>query len=238
MDNKKSINPKKLLVEGASEKRVIPELMEKNGVPWPNNNKPVWIEESQGYEELIRNRNIRHNNDVINLITIQLKDSPPRLTHLGIIVDADDNELLDENKQPIERWQSLRNACLSAIPDLPKTLPPTGLIHVTQNNIKFGIWIMPDNQNKGMLETFLAYLVPDKYDKLWQFAQDQTQEAKNYEATFKNVHKAKADIYTWLAWQDEPGRQLHEAIKEPILNATHPKSQDFVNWFKRLYDLE
>ena len=92
MGNKNSINPKKLLVEGASEKRVIPELMEKHGVLWPNNNKPVWIEESQGYEELIRNRNIRRNNDVINLITTQLKDSvgDHPLTHLGIIVDADD----------------------------------------------------------------------------------------------------------------------------------------------------
>ncbi|PZV20155.1 MAG: hypothetical protein DCF12_22635 [Snowella sp.] len=127
---------------------------------------------------------------------------------------------------------------MSAIPDLPEILPKTGLIHSVENNIKFGIWIMPDNQNKGMLETFLAYLVPDESDHLWQFAQNQAQQSKNYGATFKNVHKAKADIYTWLAWQDEPGRQLHEAIKEPILNATHPKSQDFVSWFKRLYDLE
>ena len=97
---------------------------------------------------------------------------------------------------------------------------------------------MPDNQNKGMLEDFLAYLVPNESDHLWQFAQDQAQEAKNHGATFKNVHKAKANIYTWLAWQDEPGKQLHEAIKEPILNATHPKAQDFVDWFKVLYDLE
>jgi len=226
MAKKDSIKPKKLLVEGASEKRVIPELMEKNGVPWPSYQIPVWIDSHNGYENLVKPGGISG-----ELIASDL-------THLGIIVDADENELLDENNKPIKRRQSLRNACLPAIPDLPAILPSTGLIHFAPNNIKFGIWIMPDNQNKGMLETFLAYLVPDEYNQLWQFAQDQAQEAKNHGATFKNVHKAKANIYTWLDWQDEPGKQLHEAIKEPILNATHPKAQDFVNWFKRLYDLE
>lgn len=226
MAKKDSIKPKKLLVEGASEKRVIPELMEKNGVPWTNHQIPVWIDSHDGYENLVKPGGISG-----ELIASDL-------THLGIIVDADDNELLDENNKPIKRWQSLRNACLSAIPDIPEVLPSTGLIHFTPNNIKFGIWIMPDNQNKGMLETFLAYLVPDQSDNLWQFAKTTVQEAKeNYQASFKEVHRDKANIYTWLAWQNEPGRQLHEAVKEPILNATHPKAQDFVNWFKRLYDL-
>ncbi len=226
MAKKDSIKPKKLLVEGASEKRIIPELMEKNGVLWPNHQIPVWIDSHDGYENLVKPGGISG-----ELIASDL-------THLGIIVDADDNELLDQNNKPIKRWQSLRNACLSAIPDLPEILPSTGLIHSAPNNIKFGIWIMPDNHNKGMLETFLAYLVPDQSDRLWQFAKTTAQEAKEkYQASFKEVHRDKANIYTWLAWQNEPGRQLHEAVKEPILNATHPKAQDFVNWFKRLYDL-
>ena len=48
MAKKDSIKPKKLLVEGASEKRVIPELMEKNGVDWPNHQIPVWIDSHDG----------------------------------------------------------------------------------------------------------------------------------------------------------------------------------------------
>jgi len=220
------IKPKKLLVEGASERRVIPELMEKNGVDWPKDPLPVWIDSHGGYENLVKPGGISG-----ELVASDL-------THLGIIVDADDNELLDENNKPIKRWQSLRNACLSAIPGLPEFLPETGLIHLAPNNIKFGIWIMPDNRNKGMLETFLSYLVPDQSDRLWQFTRQTVQEAKeNYQADFKEVHRDKANIYTWLAWQDEPGRQLHEAIKETIFHANHPKAQDFVNWFKNLYDL-
>ncbi|WP_375493755.1 DUF3226 domain-containing protein [uncultured Nostoc sp.] len=44
-------------------------------------------------------------------------------------------------------------------------------------------------------------------------------------------------MYTWLAWQEEPGRQLHQAIKYGILNPEHPKAQTFVTWFKTLYEL-
>jgi len=45
---------------------------------------------------------------------------------------------------------------------LPNTLPETGLIHLTDTQIKFGIWMMPDNKMRGMLETFLAYMIPDE----------------------------------------------------------------------------
>jgi hypothetical protein len=47
----------------------------------------------------------------------------------------------------------------------------------------------------------------------------------------------KADIYTWLAWQNPPGRQLHQAIMERILAPSHPDAQKFGNWFKTLYGL-
>ena len=56
-------------------------------------------------------------------------------------------------------------------------------------------------------------------------------------ATFKESYIDKAEIYTWLAWQNEPGRQIHQAIKYNILNPNNPKVQRFINWFKELYDL-
>ncbi|HEY9646069.1 MAG TPA: DUF3226 domain-containing protein, partial [Chroococcidiopsis sp.] len=64
-----------------------------------------------------------------------------------------------------------------------------------------------------------------------------TQESRNQGATFTDAHRDKANIYTWLAWQNPPGRQLHEAVRERILNPTHPQAQLFVTWFKALYDL-
>ncbi len=105
------------------------------------------------------------------------------------------------------------------------------------NGIKFGVWLMPDNQMRGMLETFLAYMIPQQSEPLWQYAQEVVTEARNRGAGFIYPHVDKANIHTWLAWQNPPGRQLHNAIMEHILNPQHPNAQTFINWFKNLYDL-
>ncbi|MFZ1026726.1 MAG: DUF3226 domain-containing protein [Limnoraphis robusta] len=207
-----------LLVEGEQDKRTIPYLIEANGVNWGTKNNPiVEIEVCHGDKKLI---------DPV-LISTHLKASGR--VALGIMVDADDN--------PLGRWQSVRNSCLPSIPDLPENLPETGLIHNTSDGIKFGVWIMPDNQMRGMLETFLAYLVGDESEPLWKYAQEVAKEAKNKGALYKDVHCDKAYIYTWLGWQNPPGRPLHNAIMERILNPKHPKAQTFVTWFKTLYNL-
>ncbi|TVR10880.1 MAG: hypothetical protein EA395_08555 [Phormidium sp. GEM2.Bin31] len=209
---------KVLLVEGKQELRLIPELMEANGVDWGTRQQPtVYIREYDGYEKLI----------APDVITTELQASG--LKRLGVIVDADE--------RPESRWQSLRNASLQAMPDLPESLPSQGLIHHSQQGIKFGIWIMPDNQMQGMLETFLADIIPEDKQDLWQFAQQVTAEAKSHQAPFKDSQRDKANIYSWLAWQNPPGRQLHQAITERILDPRHPKSKPFVTWFKCLYDL-
>ncbi len=214
----KNDNPKKLLVEGKDDLRVIPELIEKNGITWVDSKKQpiVLIEECEGYENITS-----------DLIYTELQTG--RRTHLGLVVDADDDASL--------RWQSIRNACLTSITNIPEEIPATGLIINTPDGKKFGVWIMPDNIIQGMLETFLGYMIPQQEKSLWQYAQKVALEAKNQGAVFKDSYIHKAEIYTWLAWQDEPGRQIHQAIKYNILNPQDAKVQGFITWFKNLYDL-
>lgn len=214
----KGYKAKKLIVEGEQDKRVIPYLIEENGIPWGDTkDKAVVFIESYGSDQFID----------ADVISTELKASG--LTTLGLMVDADDD-------LPA-RWRSIRNACLKSIPDIPEKLPETGLIHNTNKGIKFGVWIMPDNLMRGMLETFLAYLIPDDSEPLWKYAQQVVTESKGKGSLYIDAHLDKAYIYTWLAWQNPPGRQLHNAIKEKILNPQHPNAQTFVNWFKTLYDL-
>ncbi|CAN1208689.1 DUF4435 domain-containing protein [Tumidithrix helvetica PCC 7403] len=213
-----NIHPKILLVEGKQDVRVIPELIEANGVDWGTRKSPiVYIRDCDGYQKLVDP----------DVISTELQASG--LSALGIIVDADDN--------PQGRWQSIRSASIRSIPDLPEALPEEGLIHITPSGIKFGVWMMPDNKMRGMLETFLTYLIPDGNESIWQFAQKSALEAKNKGAMFTDAHGDKANIYTWLAWQDPPGRQLHQAIMERLLDPNHPNAQMFVTWFKALYGL-
>ncbi|MFM6606081.1 MAG: DUF3226 domain-containing protein, partial [Dolichospermum sp.] len=189
---------KKLLVEGEDDLRVIPELIEKTGINWVENKKPiVTIKQIGGKDNLTS-----------NLISTELQVSG--LTHLGVMVDADDDAFL--------RWQSIRNACLANIPYLPESLPENGLIINTPDNQKFGVWIMPDNQSRGMLETFLSYMIQDESEPLWQYTEKVVTEAKNKGAKFKDSYIDKARIHSWLAWQESPGRQLHDAVKFKILD--------------------
>ncbi len=76
----KGYQPKKLIVEGEQDKRVIPEFIEANGIPWGERRKEAIVDiESYGSNTFI-------NKDVIST---ELKAAG--LTHLGLIVDADDN---------------------------------------------------------------------------------------------------------------------------------------------------
>jgi len=207
-----------LLVEGKDDKFVIAELMKSHGLNFFTAKDIEWIKPSNGYENLAKEE----------VIATELLASG--LTTLGIIIDADEH--------PNDRWTSIRNVCLKSIPDLPKDLPENGLIWDAPNDIRFGIWIMPDNKMRGMLETFLADIIPDENQVLWEFAKESVQEAKIRGSKVTPNHIDKANIYTWLAWQEPSGLQISTAVKKrTIFDRTHPNAQKFVTWFKALYEL-
>jgi hypothetical protein len=209
-----------LLVEGQDEKRTIPELIELNGINWGSGkNTIVHIKDYEGYENILKPGSI----------STELKADG--IEALGILLDADE--------QPIDRWIAIRNACRNsnAVSKIPEELPEEGLIIEADNGVRVGIWIMPNNKLPGMLETFLGYLLPTDTSSLWEFAGETIDLAKEQGAPFTEYHRDKARIYSWLAWQKPPGRQLHQAIKERILDPQHPEAQKFVSWFRRLYGL-
>lgn len=219
---------KLLLVEGATEKRAIPELVEANGITWevgePGAKNPIVFIDDYGGGDT----------KVINPAVISTELNATNRKALGLIVDADDD--------CAKRWQSIRNACQEFELDLPLNIDPKGFtcdtVKKNGKRVKFGVWIMPDNQTGGMLETFLAYLIKDESETLWKYSQQVVSEAKNKGANYKDTHLDKANIHTWLAWQDEPGNQLHIAVKKKILDPQHPKAQIFIDWFTKLYDLK
>ena len=96
---------------------------------------------------------------------------------------------------------------------------------------------MPDNRFSGMLENFLVQLIPENARDLFEVAENCVAEAKQRGAPFKDVHRTKAAVHTWLAWQDEPGKQLHQAVDHRVLDPEKPESQPFVDWFRQLFEV-
>lgn len=211
------VHPKKLLVEGKTEQLVIPFLMEANGVPWPDDplDWPVFIEDMGGVSEILKPGVIEG-----DLVASELEA-------LGLVVDADSD--------PAARWDELRDLLGEEFADLPGQIPAEGLEVVHRRGPRFGVWIMPDNRFDGMLEDLLVQLIPDESSPLFELAQNCVREARCNHAPFKDVHEGKAEVFTWLAWQDPPGLRLHEAVQHRVLDPREPGSKPFVNWFKSLF---
>jgi hypothetical protein len=126
-----------LLVEGKDDQHIIWALCEKFSLE--ENFKVI---DCTGFESLMIQ------------IPIRLKQST--IKTLGILVDAD---LEIEN-----RWQSISAKLRNIYSDFPLSISSDGLIFQTEE-IKIGIWIMPNNKTSGMIEDFMAFLIPSE-DKL------------------------------------------------------------------------
>lgn len=145
---------------------------------------------------------------------------------IAIILDADNPDLS-------AKWASVKG-CLEkegyvvpSKPDLEGTI-------VRQDNMPtIGVWLMPDNNVDGMLEDFCAQLAPQD---AMSFAGDcvKSAEDKNFSSFIPN-HRSKAEVHTYLAWQDEPGRPLGQAITAKCLNADHPIAKKFADFLERLF---
>jgi hypothetical protein len=208
---------RELIVEGNDDLRVIPFLVEASGVNWEIAGVPIVQINQFGGRENILAQNGR--------IETRLK----LVTHLGILLDA------DENAQAC--WDSIRNRekLKARYSEFPSTIPKTGFIARAADEPKFGVWIMPDNTSRGMLETFLLHLRPTS--PLLEYSAEVVAEAKKRGAPFSEANRDKAQIHTWLAWQDPPGQQLHNAIQQKMLTEKSQLLTDFLAWFCDLYDL-
>jgi hypothetical protein len=154
----------------------------------------------------------------------------PGLEALGIVLDANDSFE--------ERWQRIQQLFRPEFPSIPGTMDSGGVITKSDSGLRLGVWIMPDNRSRGMLETFLAYLVPDESEAVWQEAINASESARITGAPFKDIHTDKARIHTWLAWQDPPGRPFGEALKNKCLDPSVPQATAFAQWFITLYGLK
>jgi len=177
--------------------------------------------------------------ELLEVISTQTKDGSAVST-LGIIVDAD--------VDLTGRWQAIadrlkkRGYCgVGGSPDKNGTIlmPPVDSLQQP----KVGVWVMPDNQSKGCLEYFLQDLIRQG-DKLYPHAKQivaglpekrflNSKEPEDSE--FNKIHRSKAIMHTWLAWQEEPGKPFGQSITAHYLDPSLPLGQTFVAWLRKLF---
>lgn len=201
-----------LLVEGRDDEHVLKHLCGNRGVPLLDE-----VKEHGGVDRLLESFPVR----------LKASDSEDIV---GVVIDADAD-------MP-SRWQALRDPLIEAgYEAVPGNPAPDGTI-LDPPDGKFlprvGIWVMPDNQGKGILEDFLQFLVPEG-SGLFEHVKSSVAAIPESERRFSRLVEPKAMIHTWLAWQEEPGKPLGTAITARYLDPGAAQVDVLVSWLRRLF---
>ena len=208
-----AIQKKVLLVEGINDKHVINNLLKAHNI-----------------ENIIT---IRDKEGIANILATLKTEVDANQDFLGIVVDA--NSSLDS------RWQSLTDRLKDSeigyfnVSDNPVE---NGLILERDNFLpKLGIWVMPNNKLVGKIENFIRLLVSTEKENLWQIVEKTVNAIPNEEKLFADKDIIKAQVHTFLAWQDEPGRPMGESITRRYFQTDAPEALNFVEWIRKLFEL-
>ncbi len=199
-----------LLVEGRDDREVIYQFCNHHEI---DNQSLFRVESKNGIENMMDDLRVRVRTEV---------------PVIGLVVDADTD--------PHERWHKIDRALAPFGYKLPKTPPQTGLCLPAPNpsRPRLGIWMMPDNHAPGMLEDFLFSLT-NIGDPLLVRAEQAVTNIPTEEQRFRDAHRSKAIIHTWLAWQREPGTPLGLAIRRRYLDPGGTSAVAFLTWLQNVF---
>jgi hypothetical protein len=199
----------KLLVEGADDQHVIWALCEKHALP-----KTFDVIDCKGIESLKEQLPVRLN---------KTQNNP-----IGVIIDADTDLQA--------RWNSIKAILTSSGFVLPVEFPENGLVVTNSSGNKtVGVWLMPDNRLNGMLEDFVSFLIPVG-DQLLPVAHATIDGIEREGLNkYSEIHKSKALVHTWLAWQADPGTPMGLSITKRYLDTTGAVCTKFIAWLSLLF---
>jgi hypothetical protein len=127
----------------------------------------------------------------------------------------------------------------SGYKDIPESPPAEGWVYTLSDPFlpRVGVWLLPNNLRSGMLEDFVALLIP-QHDELLLKAEAILQEIEeDCLNRYTPIHRPKALIHTWLAWQEKPGMPMGQAITAKVLSSDSAIALAFVTWLQQLFEL-
>lgn len=212
----KQVNKSVLLVEGKDDQHVIWSLLEYYKVP-----ETFVVNDCDGIDNLLHEVSLR-------------LTTPTMYTRMGVVMDADVNiqgryDALCSILESTGKYD-LSQVVLSERGTLIKSLD--------ENYPVIGLWLMPDNRSNGMLEDFVMALA-DVEDELMHESDVVLSSLEQRSLNrYSSVHRSKAKIHTYLAWQEEPGKPMGQAITAKVLHAESESARVFVEWIKSLFTPE
>lgn len=215
-----------IVVEGDTDLHIVLQLFKRN-------NPQIDCDEVSDYVKICQEGGV---DQMCRELSTWLKE--PKLECIGFVFDA--------NSDPKKRWKQVREKILQAYIEvrpvahtkLKKAFcanPVPEGIWIRDCKPKVGMWMMPNNEHPGTIENFLTEMIPPE-DYRWDHAQNYVQttlekkEQFSKHKIFPKTKQMKADIYAWLAIQEDPGMFPGAAIKRKYFNSDAPKAQPFQKW--------
>ncbi|WP_210194809.1 DUF3226 domain-containing protein [Dickeya oryzae] len=210
--NSKGISSRMVVTEGASDMHVIFALCKKHSIP------------DGGFTVY----DVGSDDQVIKYLrTSIIGSNPPEI--LGVVIDADNPDLKG-------KWNKLKDILETHGYVVPENPLPEGTIITHDTFPKIGIWLMPDNQVNGMLEDFCHQMASvDHIEYAKQCALNARQAGIG---NFIDNHLSKATMFTYLAWQDSPGRPIGQSISANVLHYNVALANNFILFIKNLFFID
>ena len=179
-----------------------------------------------------------------------IKANPSQSYGFVFDIDIEATKRWEKVKARIESMLDGNIKLASPLPNVCETAGVAGYIGQIHGYAKpFGVWLMPDCKTDGQkLEHLVESLIPTA-DVLLAHAKKQTAEvpaivgeanklihepAKRVKY-FAEKDRIKAEVRTWLAWQEEPGQPFGAAFTNKYLSHDSPQALAFLGWLSRLY---
>jgi hypothetical protein len=210
-----------LLVEGESDKAFFSLICKNHGL-----NTSVRVAHPK---DLASSHNSKEG--VFNHLPIQLQQLADGQTlRLAVVVDADSD--------PNGGFEKTRDRVSGILAPFGYQLAgnqAAGLIYQHNNGLAdFGLWIMPDNANAGMLEDWIKQCMDQNEQGLFTHAVTAI-DTLPVPPKFSPIHRSKAEVATWMAWQKKPGHGLYRAIEDGLLDTNSPLYQDLSRWLQHVF---
>ncbi len=233
-----------LLVEGPNDVHVVSQLLNAHGLIRLRNDKDKGINPLKLLfgDVPLDIAPVADVDDMIGRFETALEFGSDRPKALGLILDFDAPNDTQANNRDVAVRDAIQRlegkGCEWNLPKEFTVLSQEGFIAepADADTPRIGVWLMPNNSDRGMLETFLQRLIPESRSCLLNHARQSTDAAKkDYEAPFKDVHRDKAVIHTFLAWMDEPGKPFGISFQNHNFDAKADLANKFVEWVVKLF---
>lgn len=158
-----------------------------------------------------------------------------KVKRIGVLIDMDSEgeTPLTHNLEKISECIKPHGFTLDESTDYS-----TGISFKSVDFDPIGIWLMPNNQDAGYLETWIENCITDKANNHFDKAEGYVSSLINANTEhFAPVGITKAKVYTWLASQHKPRNDLRQVLNHAMIDKASENYVNFKAWLVKTFEV-